>query len=1058
MPWQYVEEILFERYPKIHAQLTTNAASSLAKAFTFEYWSGGGDLKSLQDLHVELAARLNEVSLDRDKTPTEDVEAILQDISYFTKCQSDRAGDNNIWTLPYGERQALLHAWEGQVDQEKFAEKLTALFFEFQDSVRAMKQLNSEREIRIMEAHDVIGITTTACAARWEQLLSVGVEMAICEEAGEVMEAHTLCSLLPTVQHAIFIGDPLQLRPETNEQALSLETRTGLQYRLDESLLERLMMPRDPSVAAIPVSQLNIQRRMHPDIANIARITYPYLKDHETTLGQPPTHGLEHRMFWWDHRIPELEADDLKSHVNLHEVDMVASLVEYLLRGGAYDQGDIAVLTPYSGQLSKLHERLSATCDIWLSDKDRDLLLDEELLALGDEGKTTKDEVAMCDMLRIASVDNFQGEEAKVIILSTVRSGGLAGFLATMNRINVACSRARDGFYIIGNSQTLSQVPMWRQVILTFNGRIGASLMTCCDVHPEHRYAVEQPSDFDAVPACSAICGQRLNCGHECREACHPPQLHSRFVCQEPCTKMFSCGHGCPKLCYQDCGPCEMSVDEVTLPCGHLGKALCSGTVAKCETVISRKLLDCGHPLETHCGEDPEARSSCDQTCSQILACGHQCRGSCGSCKTKGKHPHCLVVCEAPKPCGHACMARCHHGKPCPKSCLAPCAESCEHGPCKSRCQDVCDPCIKPVESEESSDMLCCLRSLSLPGSAKLADIENVVDRLVAKMARKVHRYATAIDVVEEKMSNTFGALVQDIRPNPLAANGNIALILRRNREVLDLQKTIVRYRKEVIDRIQTSMAKQHEAFPNMVASYVFMFHHHFDVLEYRVISVRMADTLRLANYLLGLEDPSLGVQRQGLKMLEYTNKESLACIKYCQKAFDSDVVRTSPCIEAEIRLHQVHFSLIAMATKSKLAQFGMPQEVDVAAEDRDAIKAKLSAISDICQHYPDSHRLFMATVTDFMQTLDRETGMEDNLQIPGVKIGEVREIEKVWAQHEVGHLKVCGKLHAYSARTFPQGCPECGRKVMTQQEIYQKTSSHLFEERFLEAMRKIGK
>ena len=122
-----------------------------------------------------------------------------------------------------------------------------------------------------------------------------------------------------------------------------------------------------------------------------------------------------------------MAADDLKSHVNLYEVEMVAGLVNYLLRGGAYDQGDIAILTPYCGQLSKLHERLSATCDIWLSEKDRELLLDESLVALGAEGRATKDEVPMSDMLRIATVDNFQGEEARVIILSTVRSGGAAG-------------------------------------------------------------------------------------------------------------------------------------------------------------------------------------------------------------------------------------------------------------------------------------------------------------------------------------------------------------------------------------------------------------------------------------------------------------------------------------------------------------------------------------------------------------------------------------------------------------------------------------------------------
>lgn len=33
------------------------------------------------------------------------------------------------------------------------------------------------------------------------------------EEAGQVLEAHVLGSLVPSVEHLILIGDPLQLRP-----------------------------------------------------------------------------------------------------------------------------------------------------------------------------------------------------------------------------------------------------------------------------------------------------------------------------------------------------------------------------------------------------------------------------------------------------------------------------------------------------------------------------------------------------------------------------------------------------------------------------------------------------------------------------------------------------------------------------------------------------------------------------------------------------------------------------------------------------------------------------
>jgi superfamily I DNA and/or RNA helicase len=36
------------------------------------------------------------------------------------------------------------------------------------------------------------------------------------EEAGQVLEAHILGSLVPSVEHMILIGDPLQLRPTLN--------------------------------------------------------------------------------------------------------------------------------------------------------------------------------------------------------------------------------------------------------------------------------------------------------------------------------------------------------------------------------------------------------------------------------------------------------------------------------------------------------------------------------------------------------------------------------------------------------------------------------------------------------------------------------------------------------------------------------------------------------------------------------------------------------------------------------------------------------------------------
>ena len=55
-------------------------------------------------------------------------------------------------------------------------------------------------------------MTMTACATNSTMLNQLDLQTVICEEAGEVMESQTLCTLFPSVKHAIFIGDPLQLR------------------------------------------------------------------------------------------------------------------------------------------------------------------------------------------------------------------------------------------------------------------------------------------------------------------------------------------------------------------------------------------------------------------------------------------------------------------------------------------------------------------------------------------------------------------------------------------------------------------------------------------------------------------------------------------------------------------------------------------------------------------------------------------------------------------------------------------------------------------------------
>lgn len=80
--------------------------------------------------------------------------------------------------------------------------------------------------------------------------------------------------------------------------------------------------------------------------------------------------------------------------------------------------------------------------------------------------------------MRVTTVDNYQGEENKIIIVSLVRSNDEAkiGFLSRENRVCVALSRAKHGLYCIGDIPLLANVsPLWSRIseVMTEKRKIG---------------------------------------------------------------------------------------------------------------------------------------------------------------------------------------------------------------------------------------------------------------------------------------------------------------------------------------------------------------------------------------------------------------------------------------------------------------------------------------------------------------------------------------------------------------------------------------------------------
>lgn len=368
-----------------------------------------------------------------------------------------------------------------------------------------------------------------------------------------------------------------------------------------------------------------------------------------------------------------------------------------------FNSGDITVLVPYSRQLGCLKERLvrTRTCSIALSNKDKEDLADMGFLDDA-ELQQFRSTVEVSRMVRLATIDGFQGEEAKVVILSTVRSNiqDRVGFLQTTNRVNVACTRARNGFYIVGNATLLRTVDMWSTIIDNFQskGRIGSAFITHCSRHPHLAHAVSRPRQFQEQVPCNKPCTHVLDCGHRCEELCHEPALHSRMRCGQRCDKPRpECSHLCTKKCSEPCGDCSQTVLIDSLPCGHTFAVQCADVdqekERKCTVRLEPATLSCGHSIEKTCASKDEP-ALCKSQCQFIHECGHPCGGECYKCQENHFHSECVGVCAKQLPCGHVCPNKCHYGQ-CPP-CEQPCIRSCDHGKiCKKSCSDACDPCVE---------------------------------------------------------------------------------------------------------------------------------------------------------------------------------------------------------------------------------------------------------------------------------------------------------------------------------------------------------------------------
>lgn len=478
----------------------------------------------------------------------------------------DKVRHQSAWNVEPQARAGLRMRWLREIANEEVGE-ISALAGWYNDCRDEIESLYREKDSHILRQKRIIGCTTTAAAKYIEAIQKAKPGIILVEEAGEILESHVLAALTSTTKQVVLIGDHKQLRPKVNNYALTEEKGEG--FNLNVSLFERLV------VGGVPHITLKKQHRMRPEISTLVRsLTYPELKDAESTYARPQLRGFQDNIIFVSHSEREVNADRIadrrdggsgSSKENMFEADIILKCIRYLGQQG-YKTDDIVVLTPYLGQLYLLVNRLAKDTDPVLNDLDHHELTRAGLLSPAG-AKVSKSKI------RISTIDNYQGEESDIVIASLTRSNGSGdiGFMAAPQRVNVLLSRARNALIMVGNPETFMAsrkgkdvwVPLMNQ--LKKNHHVYSGFPVKCEQHPDKIATLVTKEDFDLIcpdGGCSAPCGAMVRCGvHRCPSLCHQLKDHSQMQCKvlvkSKCSKSHEINRRCHDIAATTCRRCE---------------------------------------------------------------------------------------------------------------------------------------------------------------------------------------------------------------------------------------------------------------------------------------------------------------------------------------------------------------------------------------------------------------------------------------------------------------------------------------------------------------------
>ncbi|KYO23328.1 putative helicase senataxin [Alligator mississippiensis] len=356
-------------------------------------------------------------------------------------------------------RQRAMDRCEKREKSQQLDDEIGRLSKERQELASQLKKVRGRpQEVQgsiILESHIICCTLSTSGGFLLESAFRrQGLDPFSCvivDEAGQACEVETLIPLIHRCSKLVLVGDPKQLPPTV----ISMKAQD---YGYDQSLMARLHKHLEEQVqqnviGKLPVVQLTVQYRMHPDIC-LFPSNYVYgktLKTDRATEESRCSSDWPFQPYLVFDVADGHEKRDKDSFTNPQEVKLVVELIK-TIKEKRKDIGsrNIGIITPYNAQKKIIQQEL-----------DREF------------GKDRAGEVD--------TVDGFQGRQKDCIIVTCVRANsahGSIGFLASLQRLNVTITRAKLSLFILGRLKTLMENKDWNELIQDAQRR-GAIIKTC---------------------------------------------------------------------------------------------------------------------------------------------------------------------------------------------------------------------------------------------------------------------------------------------------------------------------------------------------------------------------------------------------------------------------------------------------------------------------------------------------------------------------------------------------------------------------------------------------